>query len=35
VTFNFTTRTATTWCASATVTATGYSQGSGQTSFST
>jgi hypothetical protein len=35
VTFNFTTRTATTWCALATVTATGYSQGSGQTSFST
>jgi hypothetical protein len=35
VTFNFTTRTATTWCASAMVTATGYSQGNGQTSFST
>jgi hypothetical protein len=35
VTFNFTTRTAATWCASATVTATGYSQGAGHTSFST
>jgi hypothetical protein len=35
VTFNFTTRTAATWCALATVSATGYSQGTGQTSFST
>jgi hypothetical protein len=35
VTFNFTTRTAATWCALATVTATGYSQGTGQTSFNT
>ena len=35
VSFNFTTRTAATWCASATVTATGYSQGTGKASFST
>ncbi len=35
VTFNFTTRTAGTWCALADVTATGFSPGSGQSSFST
>ena len=35
LTMDFTTGTATTWCTLATVTATGYSQGSGQTTFTT
>jgi hypothetical protein len=33
--FTFTTRTAGTWCALATVTASGYTDGSGETTFST